>query len=235
MSKKPEQIQRRCDPLKWAKVCGTPPPLSPWCLCPPTLHVIIHHDVFKIICSCSFYAFRCTGTDRLLCIPAQSSHVWLRQFYQRGANCVASGPRQSWPKKVKECDALFVRGFPTEGLWWPSFRTQEGVKCRGSTAFCSRKSPTHRWSCVWWGCENITSNKRKKRGISIIHHHVVKESLDYYSKSVTFITVDYYRHHYCFLFFKSLKVIMISTQSIDIGTFGCLKNPLQKDLRNKNE
>lgn len=49
------------------------------------------------------------------------------------------------------------------------------MKRRGLTAFfCSRKSPTHHWSCFHFLCggktSHLTRGKKKKRGMSIIVH-----------------------------------------------------------------
>lgn len=149
------------DPLKWAKICGS---VSVFTL--QQLHIIIHHNVFKIICSCSFYAFRCTGTGRLLSNPC---------------TVVSSETETVLPKRCKLCciGPQTVVAKKGQGMWhalcatWPLFRRQEAVKCRGLTAFLQPKvahSPLELFSFfVWW--ENITSNKRKKkRGMSIIVH-----------------------------------------------------------------
>lgn len=76
--------------------------------------------------------------------------------------------------------------------------------------------------CVWWGwCENITSNRRKKRGMSIIVYFS-----SCWKREFRLLFQKHDLHHrwllsspLLFSFLKSLKVIMISTQSVEIGTF----------------
>lgn len=205
--KKPEQIQRRCDPLKGAKICGTPPPLSPWCFCPPTLR---NHTQSSTTMSLKLFVLaRFMHLDRFALHPCTVVSCVTETVLPERCKLCCIGPQTVVAKKGQGMWRALCARLSRPGLLMTVIQDAGGGEMQGRDCFSQPKvahSPLELFSfCVWWGwCENITSNKRKKkRRISIIRHHAVKESLDYDSKSVIFITVNYYRHRYCFLFLSS--------------------------------